>query len=97
MDASLAVTLLPGMACMQKMQEQFSVQNGLIFGEPQATQIGLAFFAPLFWPRTTARDGGSTGNAGAIPSEKGLARLLGRHYEARKARACETTIRNVRC
>ncbi len=35
---------------MQKMQEQFSVQNGLIFGKPQATQIGLAFFAPLFWP-----------------------------------------------
>jgi hypothetical protein len=50
MDASLAVALLPRMACMQKMQEQFSVQNGLIFGEPQATQIGLAFFAPLFWP-----------------------------------------------
>ena len=44
MDASLAVALLPRMACMQKMQEQFSVQNGLIFGEPQATQIGLALF-----------------------------------------------------
>ncbi len=29
---------------MQKMQEQFSVQNGLIFGEPQATQIGLSLF-----------------------------------------------------
>ncbi len=50
MDASLSVALLPRMACMQKMQEQFSVQNGLIFGKPQATQIGLAFFAPLFWP-----------------------------------------------
>jgi hypothetical protein len=40
MDASLATPLLPGMACMQKMQKLFSVQNGLIFGEPQAAQLG---------------------------------------------------------
>ncbi len=93
MDASLSVALLPGMACMQKMQEQFSAQNDLIFGEPQATRIGLAFFAPLFWPNTTARDGGSAGNAGAIFSKKGLARLLEKYYEARKARACETLTR----
>jgi hypothetical protein len=53
----------------------------------------ILFFRLFFWTSTTARDGESAGNAGAFLSKKGLARLLGRYYEARKAKACETMFR----